>query len=184
MHARSHCIQTAARTRAASRCGRRKPHRGTHDGRTNAGLSGFARHLRAPPPTSARGIDTADQSFCFDDARRGAEDKVVTFALHVGRGKAGKAPITKEHILPLQRTVSELAKTLRSLQSQVGRTNPKEANAGSSKSSCCAWSGESRAPLAGLTSRAPRHVLTQDSIEGRVNWFTLVESVAILAVVR
>jgi hypothetical protein len=102
-----------------------------------------------------------------DGARAGGDDKVVTFALHVGKG-ASKIPATKEHILPLQvgcapavrpeltraarrlqRTVSELARTLRSLQSQ----------------------------LEIILLRVERHVATQDSIEGRVNIFTLVETV-------
>ena len=94
------------------------------------------------------------QSFCFDDARKGAEDKIVTFALHIGQGKKAKSHITKNHIVPLQRTVSELAKTLRSLQSQ----------------------------LEIILLRVERHVATQDSIEGRVNWYTLIETIAIVAV--
>ena len=93
-------------------------------------------------------------SFCFSDSNTASgDDKVVTFALHVG-ASVPKAAATTAHILPLRRSIESLASNLGSLRSELDV----------------------------ILLRIERHVKTQDSTESRVWVFTLVETLALVCV--
>jgi len=84
--------------------------------------------------------------------RSSSSTKHVTFAIHVGLRKREHA--LKTHVTPLQEAVAGCHRTLNELVSEQNF----------------------------LLARTTRHMLTQDSTEFRVAWFTIVESIFMISV--